>query len=279
MGGLTTSELRKIFTTKMWWGLLIPAALIALGFTWLGAAFGTLDALKSDIGGSLPTVLPTFAFGLNFASIFPAVYGATALTGEIRHRTITTTYLTGSSRGAVLAAKVTAYAVIGVLYGLACAVFGTIGAVAGSGGADFPGAGAWLAMCGVGVLVMVLWTLLGVGLGALIGSQIGAVLTLLLYTLLVERVLATVLGRQHLDKVPPYLPNAAGSNATTELSLRLFFDELPGDMRSHASFQQLKDLLALADTPPWWGSTLVFAGYAVILGVLGWLVARERDIT
>ncbi|GDY32208.1 hypothetical protein GTS_38410 [Gandjariella thermophila] len=279
MGALIKAELRKILSTKMWWGLMIPAALIALGFTWLGAAFGTLDALKSELGASLPTVLPTFAFGLNFASIFPAVYGATALTGEIRHRTITTTYLTGSSRGAVLVAKVVAYAVVGVAYGLACAVFGTIGAAAGAHGTDFPGLGSWLAMCGVGVLVMVLWTLLGVGLGALVGSQIGAVLTLLLYTLLVERVLATVLGHQHLDKVPPYLPNAAGSNATTELSLRLFFDEMPGAVRSHANFQQLKDLLTLADTPPWWGSALVFAAYALVLGLAGWVVARERDIT
>jgi ABC-2 type transport system permease protein len=279
MVGLIMSEFRKVLSTKMWWGLMIPAALIALGFTWLGAAFGTLDALKSDIGGSLPTVLPTFAFGLNFASIFPAVYGATALTGEIRHRTITTTYLTGSSRGAVLVSKVAAYAGVGVLYGLACAVFGTIGAAAGAHGADFPGVGAWLAMCGVGVLVMVLWTLLGVGLGALIGSQIGTVLTLLLYTLLVERILATVLGRQHLDNVPPYLPNAAGSNATTELSLRLFFDDMPEAVRSHANFQQLKDLLALSNTPPWWGSALVFACYALVIGLLGWAVARERDIT
>ena len=279
MGGLITSELRKIFTTKMWWGLMIPAALISLGFTWLGAAFGTLDALKSDLGGSLPTVLPTFAFGLNFASIFPAIYGATALTGEIRHRTITTTYLTGSPRGAVLVAKVIAYAAVGVTYGVACAVFGTIGAAAGSGGADFPDAPSWLAMCGVGVLAMTLWTLLGVGLGALIGSQIGAVLTLLLYTLLVERILATVLTHQHVDKVPPYLPNATGSGMTTELSLRLFFDQMPAPIRSHANVEQLKGILEMAGTPTWWVSALVFAGYAAVIGVGGWLVARARDIT
>lgn len=279
MGRLITAELRKIFTTKLWWGLMIPAALLALGFTWLGAAFGSLDALKSDLGASLPTVLPTFAFGLNFATIFPAVYGATALTGELRHRTITTTYLTGSPRGAVLGAKVVAYGVIGVIYGLTCAVFGTIGALAGAGGAEFPSVGSWLALCGVGVLVMMLWTLLGVGLGALIGSQIGTVLTLLLYTLLVERVLATVLTHQHVDKVPPYLPNATGSGMTTELSLRLFFDQMPAQIRSNASYDQLKAILEMGGSPPWWGSALVFAGYALVIGLGGWLVARQRDIT
>lgn len=277
MNKLITAEYRKIFTTKLWWALLIPATVLSLGFTWGGAALGTIADLDRQVGGALPLALPAFAQGINFASVFGLILGGTAVTSEIRHKTITTSYLTGPTRGAVLAAKLLVYTTIGALYGLVCMLAATFGAVLGD---NFPDSADWFTLAGAGVVAMIMWTLLGVGVGALIGNQVGTTVGLIVYVLIVEPIISVVLRTNDAGQIPPFMLNTSGSNMVTDLSLDLFFAGLPGsDSRNQRAYDELREMLGLTYSPEWWVSGLIFTGYAVLLGLIGWQVARRRDIT
>lgn len=278
MDRLIKAEFRKIFTTKMWWALLIPAVLLSLGFTWAGAAIGTLGELQDQAGQFIPLALPAFAQGINLATVFAVVLGAMSVTGEMRHKTITTSYLTGDSRGAVLTAKLITYTGMGAIYGLACMGAATLGAVFGG---NMPDADLWFELAGLGVLAMILWTLLGVGVGALIGSQVGAVVGIVLYVLVAEPVLGAVLRGNDIESIPPYLPNGSGSGMVNDLSLDLFVQGFPPGLseRVGEEIDTIREFLNLDSAPAWWASMLIFLGWAGLFGVSGWLIAKQRDVS
>ncbi|SDN46052.1 ABC-2 transporter permease [Allokutzneria albata] len=278
MNGLVKAEFRKIFSTNLWWGMLIPGALITLAFAAGGAWIGSLGVDIQDIDQQVPLALPMFASGMTFGTLFAALVGVIGVTGEYRHRTITTTYLTAGSRDSVLVAKLIAYAALGGVYGVAAAVFGSIGAVLGSGGEGFPSAVSWLAICAVGIVSSVLWALFGVGLGALVGNQLGAVLGLLLYTQLVEGALSALLRAQGAEEVPPFLPYTAGNDMTMDLALNLFFGDLPGRLTDSPLVAPLRQALT-EGAPIWWASALIFLGYTLLVVFAGSAVSKQRDIT
>ncbi|GAB3909263.1 hypothetical protein GCM10029964_110540 [Kibdelosporangium lantanae] len=224
MNQLITAEFRKIRTTKLWWALLIPAAVVSLVFTWGGAALGTIGEINNGSRGLLPIALPAFAQGIGYAAVFGLILGGTAVTGEMRHKTITTTYLTATTRGSVLLAKQVAYGTVGVFYGVVCMVAATLGAVLGS---NLPDAGAWFTLAAVGVLAMALWTLLGVGLGALVGNQVGTIVGGVVYVLVVEIVLNAVMRINDLGQIPPYLPNKSSGDMVSTLAFDLFTETAP----------------------------------------------------
>ncbi|MBP2322929.1 ABC-type transport system involved in multi-copper enzyme maturation permease subunit [Kibdelosporangium banguiense] len=278
MDRLIKAEYRKIFTTKLWWALLIPAAALSLGFTWGGAALGLVGDLQREVGGVFPLALPAFAQGINFATVFALILGGTSVTGEIRHKTITTSYLTGPTRGAVLTAKLIVYTTIGALYGVVCMIAATLGALLGN---NFPDPGDWFALAGTGALAMVLWTLFGVGLGALIGNQVGTIVGGIVYVLVVEPVIAIVLRTNDAGEVPPFLPNTSGGQMVSAHSLDLLVDNLPFASRreQQGARDGFESIFGLSDKLAWWGSGLIFAFYVLAFAVVGYLVARQRDIT
>jgi ABC-type transport system involved in multi-copper enzyme maturation permease subunit len=250
---------------------------LSLVFTWAGAALGTLGDVRREAGGLLPLSLPAFAQGIGFATVFALILGCTSVTGEIRHKTITTTYLTGPTRAAVLTAKQLVYASIGAMYGLVCMIMATLGALVGN---NFPAAGDWFALAGTGVLAMVLWTLLGVGLGALIGNQVGAIVGSVVYVLIVEPILSVVLRANDIGQIPPFFLNKSGGDMVSSLSLDLAFQNLPRRIGRGDDVQSvIRDLFGLGNSPVWWGSALIFAAWAAVLGLAGYLVAKQRDIT
>lgn len=277
MNRLVIAEFRKIRTTRLWWALLIPAAVVSLVFTWGGAALGTVGDLNRGSRGLLPIALPAFAQGIGFATVFGLILGGTAVTGEMRHKTITTTYLTASTRGSVLVAKQVAYAVVGLFYGVVCMVAATVGALLGS---NLPDAGAWFTLAAVGVLAMVLWTLLGVGLGALIGNQVGTIVGGVVYVLVVELVANAVMRFNDLGQIPPYLPSKSSGDMVSTLSFDLFTATAPRGIFSAARMDaELRDFFGLQYSPAWWASGLVFVAWTVVFGLAGHLTARQRDIT
>src|SRR5882757_611097 len=117
MGRLIKAEFRKILTTKLWWALAIPAVALAVGWGWLSSVAFT------DVGDGLDDILANYnidvsevswaSLGLtramNFATLFPMVFGALALASEISRRTITTSFLTAPTRATVLGAKAVVY--------------------------------------------------------------------------------------------------------------------------------------------------------------------------
>ena len=116
----TRSEVRKIFTTRLWWGMAIGmailAALISMGFAALvGTTMG--DDPAADTGNpfatlTIGTAQLIYNAGLiqNMTTLFPLALGVLLITTEYRHKTITATFLSTPNRWVVLISKLIAVA-------------------------------------------------------------------------------------------------------------------------------------------------------------------------
>ncbi|QUH04786.1 ABC transporter permease subunit [Saccharopolyspora erythraea] len=281
MAALIRAELRKIFSVNLWWALLLPVAVLSFGAGWLGTAFGTVASLEQEIGGPLPLGLLTVSMSTNFSTVFAALFGGLAVSGEYRTRSITTTYLTANPRGAVLGAKLVTYAAMGVLFGLVNVLFSSAGGLVGAGLDGFGDPGDWFTVGGAGLLAMVLWTLLGVGFGALVSSPVVVIITLLVYKFVFEFIVSTAMVGATFD-IGPYLPGAAGNGIVGNLAVPIFIAAAAGPHEAETPkevFQVLHFIFGGTYDHPWWASLLTFCGYTAVFCVAGWLVSRRRDIT
>ena len=277
MGNAVKAEFRKIFSTKMWWALLIPAAAVSLLVN-LGLALAVKGGEEvAGVSVPVPVALISLGISFTFTAIFAAIFGAMAISGEFRHRTISTTYLTSGSRGEVLTAKLIAYTALGLIYGVVTLGCATIGALAGDGSNALPSGGSWLLLSLVGIVVIVLWTLLGVGLGGLISNQIAAVVVLLAYSLAGEAIIGVVLSALKWTTVGFYLPRNAASDTVVEFSFDQFIKQAPG--LTGAEIEDVKSAFGALNVPSWWVSGLVFIAYAAAITFLGWGISRRKDIT
>jgi ABC-2 type transport system permease protein len=296
MGRLVSAEFRKILTTKMWWALLIPTVAVALAWSWLGSLLTStvIDQIANSAVmrqgqvniGQLSWSVLFFARTINISAIFPMVFGALALSSEITRRTITTSYLTAPTRGSLLISKLVTYAAWGVAYGVVICGVTSLGLVLGSNPAQLPDAQGWTLMFLAGVVSSLLWTLLGLGVGALFGSVVGTVITLLVYTLLAENLVGLMLPYHW----PGVLINGSADGLTGSVAARLLVDQTAslyqsrlGQLIPEDGKQAFSDLIRVAAGAKgafdWWASGLIFAGWAAVFVVIGWLVSKARDIT
>lgn len=281
MGGLVKAEFRKIFTINLWWALLIPVAVLSFGAGWLGTAMGTINELEQNLGKPLPLGLLTVSMSTNFSTIFAALFGALAISAEHRNKSITTSYLTGSPRGAVLGAKLIAYTGMGLIYGLSNVGFATLGGLFGSGTDGFGNLADWFTVGGAGLLAMVLWTLLGVGLGAVVANSVIVIMALLVYKFVFEFIVSTFLVNTDVSAFSAYLPGAAGNGIVGNLAVPIFISSISSGSANMPQevFEVLHYLFGGSYDHPWWLSLLTFTGYTAVFVVGGWLISRERDIT
>ena len=139
------TELLKLSTIRVTWGLLVGAAC-------LSALFASLEASRAGHGNSgVPPI--TTATGLltvttvtGFGMLLAAVLGVISATGEFRHGSATLTYLATPNRTRVLAAKAAAAACFGAGFGLVAALVSVgigVGVAAGHPGGLALGAGPW----------------------------------------------------------------------------------------------------------------------------------------
>jgi ABC-2 type transport system permease protein len=266
------AELRRVASTRLWWGLLIPVALLALVVNLFGGLLG--DAV-GDSGGDLPVLLAAIAFTLTLVAVFAGVYGTVSAAGEFRHRTITSAYLTVDGRGRVLVGKLVAGACVGGLYAAVAALVGVGAGVAGQRGGRLPEVGQLLAVAAIGVAVAALWGVIGAALGTLLGNQVGALVALLVYLQVGELVLASVLnnsGSPVAARLTPYLPGNAGDVAIYDLPAHALAGPEFGD-------RAVEELAGVTAPPPWWGALAVLAAWAMLAAVLASAVADRRDIT
>ncbi len=260
--GLVRSELRKIITTRLWWGLLLGALVYTLIQAGANAALagsepgaGQPATPGLDTAEAIRTIYASSPF--QGAYIFAMILGITGMTGEYRYQTITPTFLATPKRARVVAGKMVAHLFFGIGYGIV-AVLGALlvgGAIIAARGYDL-GFGAdrlWPSVA-LAVLAVGLWTLLGIGIGTLIRNQVAAVLVAVFVTFLVEPLATFVLAANDLDNVVKWLP----TNASTALTS-------PGT--------------SLLDYLPWWAGGLVLLGYAALLAGLGVRLSVRRDIT
>lgn len=282
MVGLVRAEYRKIVTTRLWWALLIPIAVLSFFASWFGTAIGAIAEMQAAASRPIPVGLLTVSMATNFSTIFAAVFGAMSIAGEHRNRGITTTYLTATRRSAVLVAKLVTHAGVGLTYGLVNVLFASFGALLGAGIDGFGDIADWFAVGGAGVLAMVLWTLLGVGFGAMVANSVIAIIAPLGYKFVFEFVLSLYLIGSETPELGAYFPGGAGSGIVGNLAVPLFADVAfsgTGDTLASEPIEILHFFFGGNYQFPWWLSVLIFTGYTMVFVVGGWLLSDRRDIT
>jgi len=246
---LVRAEVLKLRTTRVFFGLC--AATVA--FTVLGVVAGVLSAGSSGNSplGSAASVRNIFGSG-GPAGLFALVLGILAVTGELRHGTITQTFLVTPRRPRVVVAKLVAMVIAGTALGVLAAVVTT--AVA------WP----WLAAKDVSVSLFssdvapvmaavivgtALFGVIGVGVGALIRNQIAAVVVALVWEFVLEAILIGVL-----PSVGKWLPGGAARGLTRETLQR-------------------------GSLLPAWGAGLVLVAYGLVFAAAGAQLLVRRDVT
>jgi len=260
------TEYRKLVTTRLWWILLasmgaymlVLGGVFAFSFTTSGATTGLGD------GGELApraVALAVYTLATSVGYVFPVVVGALSVSGEVRHHTLTPTFLAEPRRGVVLTAKMIASLPIGAAFG-AVGTLATVGTAAGvlaaRGHETFLGDAAMLRTIAMSVVALALWCGVGVGVGAVLTNQVAAVVVLLAFTQLVEPLLRIVLAMwDTTSSVAKFLPGAAGEAITG------------GSFYSSAGVP----LLAA------WQGLLVLSAYGLVLASIGHRTTLRRDIT
>ncbi|GGD16191.1 ABC transporter permease [Nocardioides daphniae] len=262
-----TSELRKSTSTSLWW-ILAGGAFLYLGF--MGALMGfaaSVPVEEGGLGGDAmdPVALVKSVYSLPAAMgyVFPLVLGALAITGEIRHRTLTSSLVADPSRTRLLVSKVVVQGGFGALIG-ACSVVGVaLGAVlafAATGTDPLLGSAEVWQTFGLTVLALWLWGMVGVGFGALVTNQVASIVMILAFTQLIEPILRLAL--------------AAGGDVTSAISLYL-----PGAAAEALVGASIYTAIGAADLLPQWAGGLVLLAYAALFALLGRVTTLRRDLT
>jgi ABC-2 type transport system permease protein len=253
MTRLVCAEWTKLFTTKVWLGLLLGACLMVGGFTALLTGF----AGASQNGQPGPPAIGTpefeqlaFATSTN-ATVLLLILGIIGMTQEYRHRTATPTFLTEPRRWRVVVAKLIAYALAAVPFALAAIAVNVLVVTiyAGARGATPSLTGDNLRVVAGAGFALVIYAVIGVGVGALLRNQVGAIVGSLVYLFVVEQLVRAI---SPIAGAYKWMPGGALEAMT-------------------ATFQG-PDLLE-----PWQGGLLLL-GYGLLAALLGTFLAVRRDV-
>jgi ABC-2 type transport system permease protein len=176
---LVSGELVKLRTTRT-----------ALGFTAAVVLLTLAIVLLTILAGDPRTIADkrsALAVGSSISALL-LVFGVVGAGAEYRHRTLAPALLAAPGRGRLLAARVIAYGLAGLIIGIVMTVVAlAIGVplLAGQPGPDLA-AGDYLRACGGGLVAIVLSTMLGVGVGTLVGSQVPAVIGTMIWLFILE---------------------------------------------------------------------------------------------
>lgn len=265
MSAAIRTELRKLFSTRLWWILLIGmAAYMAFLAAVLGFALAAGDSMSGGSGMLSPKQITdslyTLATALGY--VFPLVVGALIMTNEFRHQTATPTFLFEPRRHVVLLAKLLVGALIGLLFGLAGMVGTMATAIPVLAFKDIPlrldETATWVAIA-LSIVALGIWCMIGVGLGSVLTNQVAAIITILAFTQFVEPILR--LGLSAWDVTAPiarFLPGAAAES-----------------IAGSSFYSAGSDLELLGRLP----GALVMLAYVAVLAVIGWRTTLRRDIT
>ncbi|MCW2634895.1 MAG: transporter permease [Blastococcus sp.] len=254
MISLMRAEWAKLFTTRVWIGLLIGACVMAGGFA---ALFTGLAGQEQNGQPGIPAVgtqqYETLAFSVPAnTSVLLLILGVIGMTQEYRHRTATPTFLTEPRRGRVIIAKLIAYALVAVPFALVIVAVDVLVVMiyAGARGAAPSLSAGNLQTLGASGLVLVVFAVIGVGVGALLRNQVAAIVGALVYLYVVEPIVSGIGAIQAAYK---WLPGGAVQAMTSDF--------------------QAPELLR-----PWQGGLLLL-GYGLVAALVGTLIAVRRDVT
>lgn len=193
MISLIRSELRKLLSTKVWIGLLLGGMAFAALSVVLTLAFAG-DA-RSGLGPVADPATQRVAFSsIAAAGVFVVILSVIGMTQEFRHKTATPTFLATPQRARVVVAKLITYLAAGLVLGVM------------SGAVVVAIAVPWISHSGVpasitgddgsvllgGMLAVALYSILGVGIGALVRNQVGAIVGALVYLFVLEPIIKAI---------------------------------------------------------------------------------------
>jgi ABC-2 type transport system permease protein len=249
---LLRAEWRKVTTTKLWWGMLLGAmALAALGVIAQIASNGVRGNITPPLSSA--ATQRSIAASASSAYLFSVVVGIILITTEFRHFTSRPTFLIEPRRGLVIVAKLIVAALVGIIYGVACAAL-TAAIMAPWLGAmgitiHWVENGVFLSMLG-DLVVIAIFAVVGIGVGVLVRNQIAAVIGALVYLFVLEPLIDIIPVVQN---VYPYLPGAAAGAITGA---------------SRGNLARLDPLLG----------GLLLLGWGLLFAAFGWLLTIRRDI-
>lgn len=197
---LISAEFVKIRTTQVWFWLLLAAVALAALFV-----IGPFASGGVHNGNDVAQVFSASAT----CYIVVYVLGVLGVTTEFRYKTITPTVLVTPSRWTLITAKMITYAILGALYALVCLIIQLAIAVpwiAAKGlHIDWGSDGIPRSLWGV-FLVVALFGIIGLGIGALLRNQIVAVTVGVIFLLILQGIISVIPG---LRVIYPYLPGGA----------------------------------------------------------------------
>lgn len=200
------SELRKMRSTRTNLGLLAGM----IGLTLLTVLVNGFVLTVAELGGhdNQHALLSAGTSG----ALFAALIGVMAITSEFRHGTIRSTFVVTPHRSRVIAAKVIASLLMGIVFGLVAIglSFGVGYAILAGRGIDFALDTNHVLLLVLGTLLMTaLWAALGVGLGAVIKNQVFAVIGLIIWAFVIDNLL-----RELVPDVGRFTPVGASDSVT-----------------------------------------------------------------
>lgn len=214
MMALLRSEIRKATGTRLAWGLLLAALAIvalALGFTLWGPDAGGVEVQGASASVETSADVISLLGVTNILGVFALLFGVVFTTGEYRHRTASTTFLTEPRRWRVVVAKLGIAAGVAVVYtaitlALALAVLAVFAATQDAG---LPmDADVWTFL-GMTTAAVVLNAVIGVGVGAALRSQVAAIVAVLVWLFVIESLVGGLL-----PALARWTPFAATNNMT-----------------------------------------------------------------
>jgi ABC-type transport system involved in multi-copper enzyme maturation permease subunit len=283
---LFRSELLKITTTNTWWIFALASILgtgIALTVNLIQAHF-LLKGDLSDIGGAgegpgaadaaanlalqrnvVAQAANIFTSGQFFGGLFAMLLAILLITNEYHHLTATTTFLTTPHRTMVVVAKFLVAMVASGFFWLMSTVLSLVAGIIYFNADDLPShLGDWditRAML-LNLMVFALWAVFGIGVGALIRNQLGATIT------------ATVLyvvGTQ-VAQLVFFLIHEFWIKKDWVLTAMVI-------VPAQAAAIAVSPTKTYVQSPPQWVGVAVLVGYGLILGTIGTLIIRKRDIS
>jgi ABC-type transport system involved in multi-copper enzyme maturation permease subunit len=200
--GVLRAELLKLRTTRRTLGLAVGMVALVIFVVLLhGLLLPATRATAND-------EMHVFGWG-QLGALFAGLLGALSVTAELRNGTIRPTFLATPRRSRVIAAKVVAAALAGILVGIAAEAL-TIGlgvAVLAARGIPIRlDGGDYAQLVLGGTAAAAFWAPLGLGLGALLRNQVATIVGLCAWLLFVENLL---IGQ--LPGLGRYLPGAVGA--------------------------------------------------------------------
>ncbi len=277
------AEIMKIRTTKLWWLLLIGVvvvtawALLRNGASHHYEMYPPLDQFPADEraqaaaqavqakthAGQAAIAADMMTSGQFFGVLLAMLLGVLTVTNEYAHQTATATFLINPHRGAVIAAKFAAAVAVGALFwAVSTAINLIVTPIYDSSQHISVSVVDWIPVRStlLNLLAFIMWAILGVGLGSLFRSQVTAVVV----------------------AVAVYLGGAAAVLAAFNLIYLAYHHTwvlaAPVIAPAIASLVMITPGRAFDHAPPQWVGLLVMIGYAALLGTVGVVRTRRRDI-